>query len=703
MVEALFEGPRPAGAGLATALAMLRGPVLLSRGGKALGAPHHLPAVVAFGEARVPPEGSFCLSFASGLALSGRIEEGVASDLRAAFGSRELPVPQRALLLASPALPSVAGGPGDPGAWDWHFGAPAPDEQGEARAREHRASALSPRLAELYRSVRSLREGGRTDAARLAELAREASRFPDEWLLHAELAELEPGPRGGGGRALRAHGPGGGEVSCVAHARPRPEALALALLLGTGCGRGARAARGSPSRRCQLTHPSAAASASARCGTLEVPEDWDRPSGRRLRLRVAVIASESGSPAPEALFFLAGGPGQAATEQYPVVAPALAAARRGRDVVLVDQRGTGGSAPLTCPTLARGDGAALPEDDVQRLGACARKLTASGMDLAHYGTRDFVRDLEAVRAALGHPRVDLVAVSYGTRAALAWLRAYPERIRALVLDGVVPPGVAIGASAAGDVRRALELHLRRCRADAACRARFPGLDARSGELMLRLARAPARLSVPDPLLGTPRTVELGPAQVRRVASLLAYAPETAALWPCSSSAQPPATWRRSRPRCSSSAATPRRRSRSPCSTRCSVPRTSPSTRRRDSDDAEDERGARRAPVGLRRLPGAGPAPGAPHAGALRRPRAAPLRRGRPGDAAGLGRARAPAISPGRATSSCRAAVTASSGAAAFRSSWRGFLDGADGASLDASCLERSRPAPFLLDAVGPAP
>ncbi|HEX7623256.1 MAG TPA: alpha/beta fold hydrolase, partial [Anaeromyxobacteraceae bacterium] len=307
-------------------------------------------------------------------------------------------------------------------------------------------------------------------------------------------------------------------------------ALALTLMLGSGCGRGATRGTGIALAPCQLTHPSAAASASARCGTLEVPEDWRHPSGRRLSLRVAVIASESGSATPDALFFLAGGPGQAATEQYPVVASALAGARRGRDVVLVDQRGTGGSGPLTCAN-PEGAASAAPEDEVQRLGACARQLAASGTELAHYGTLDFVRDLEAVRAALGYPRVNLVAVSYGTRAALGWLRAHPERIRALVLDGVVAPGVAIGASAAADARRALELHLRRCRADAACRARFPGLEARSADLLLRLARAPARLSVPDPLLGTPRAVELGPAQARRVGELLAYAPETAALWP----------------------------------------------------------------------------------------------------------------------------------------------------------------------------
>ncbi|GEJ59005.1 aromatic amino acid hydroxylase [Anaeromyxobacter diazotrophicus] len=200
VVEELVEGPRPAGPELATALAVVRGPTLLSREGKALGAPGPLPAVLAFGGARVPAQGSFCLSFATGLALSGRIAEGVASELRATLGGRELPVPSRALLLASPAVPSVAGGPGDPGVWDWHFGAPVRDEDGEARARAHRAGALAPELAGLYRAVRALREGGRAGAAAVAELARAARRFPDEWLLQAELAELaggEPQPARG--------------------------------------------------------------------------------------------------------------------------------------------------------------------------------------------------------------------------------------------------------------------------------------------------------------------------------------------------------------------------------------------------------------------------------------------------------------------------------------------------------------------------
>jgi phenylalanine-4-hydroxylase len=193
-VERLERAPRPVRPGLETALAVLGGPTLLSRGGRALGAPSDLPALVAFGEAHVPAEGSFSLSFETGLVLSGRMADaGTAVDLRASFGSREVAVPERALLVSSPSLPSVAAGPGDPGAWDERFGAPVQDSESEARARAHKASALPPPLAELYREVRAARESGRADRARLAEIAREARRYPGDWLLALEVEELAPG------------------------------------------------------------------------------------------------------------------------------------------------------------------------------------------------------------------------------------------------------------------------------------------------------------------------------------------------------------------------------------------------------------------------------------------------------------------------------------------------------------------------------
>ncbi|HET9596523.1 MAG TPA: phenylalanine 4-monooxygenase, partial [Anaeromyxobacteraceae bacterium] len=192
-VAQTFEGPRPAAPGLATALCVLAGPTQLARPGKPA-PPSELPAVVAFGGgARGPAEGSFCLAFETGLGLSGRIAGGVATELRASLGSRELPVPARALLAASRALPSVSGGPADPAAWDARFGAPPRDGAAEARARTHKAEALDARVGDLYREVRRMREGGATDRRRLLAIAREVEEDGGEWLLREEVRELMAG------------------------------------------------------------------------------------------------------------------------------------------------------------------------------------------------------------------------------------------------------------------------------------------------------------------------------------------------------------------------------------------------------------------------------------------------------------------------------------------------------------------------------
>ena len=190
VVQALYPGSIQAAPGLTTALAVVRGPTMLSREGKALGPPSDLEALVVFGELHLPPERPFRISFASGLELVGRMTDGVATELRASVGSRELEVPGRALVLSSRTLASVRGGPGDPGAWDARFGVPVPNEEGEARARAHKASALAPALAARYREVRAMRESGRADRARLVEIANEVSRFPEDWLLRVEVEEL---------------------------------------------------------------------------------------------------------------------------------------------------------------------------------------------------------------------------------------------------------------------------------------------------------------------------------------------------------------------------------------------------------------------------------------------------------------------------------------------------------------------------------
>jgi phenylalanine-4-hydroxylase len=188
------EGPAPAAPGLRSAVALLEGPVLRSRGGRATGRPFPGAAVVAFSDAEVPGAGRFALELATGLRIRGfAVGGGEVVDLRGSLGGRPLELPSACLLLASGSLPSVAGGPADPAAWDRWFGEMNAFAEGdaEARARAHKAASLSPAAARLYEEVRALREAAApADAARLEALGRAARDFPAEWLLREEIEGL---------------------------------------------------------------------------------------------------------------------------------------------------------------------------------------------------------------------------------------------------------------------------------------------------------------------------------------------------------------------------------------------------------------------------------------------------------------------------------------------------------------------------------
>jgi phenylalanine-4-hydroxylase len=188
------EGPSPAGPGLSTALALLDGPVLRSRGGRAEGRPFPGGAVVAFGEGEVPESGRFALDLATGLHLQGFAVGGrEVVDLRGTLAGRPLELPSWCLLLVGGALPSVAGGPADPAAWDRWFGEMNAFAEGdaEARARAHKAASLPAEAARLYEEVRAAREARRPpDEAWLARMVLASGAFPAEWLLREEIEEL---------------------------------------------------------------------------------------------------------------------------------------------------------------------------------------------------------------------------------------------------------------------------------------------------------------------------------------------------------------------------------------------------------------------------------------------------------------------------------------------------------------------------------
>ena len=310
----------------------------------------------------------------------------------------------------------------------------------------------------------------------------------------------------------------------------RGAALAALLLLSGSAASAAPPGKGILLVPCQLAHPIAASRIPARCGTLEVLEDPGRPQGRKIALRVAVISSENPSSRPDPVFVLAGGPGQSITEVYPRIAPAFDRLHRERDVVLVDQRGTGGSGLLSCPKIGRSDRDVelLPAEASRAAGECARSLP---VDLTRYGTGDHVRDLDAVRTALGYDQVNLVGFSYGTRAALAYARAHPDRARTLVLDGVAPFQMVVGSDFDVDSERALSRLFARCDAEPDCRERYPELEKDFRDLLVRLDRKPEKVRARHPVTGEPVDLTVDGDALRQVTLAFLYAPETTALLP----------------------------------------------------------------------------------------------------------------------------------------------------------------------------
>jgi pimeloyl-ACP methyl ester carboxylesterase len=267
----------------------------------------------------------------------------------------------------------------------------------------------------------------------------------------------------------------------------------------------------------------------ARCGQFTRPLNPADPDSETIELRVAVVPAQSLDPAPDAFVPIAGGPGGSSIKFYAAWAPAFERVRKKHDILLVDQRGTGDSAPMTCDVDEDiVSGVYNREDTLKATRDC---LAALPYDPRFFTTSVAVTDLEALRAALGYAALDLYGSSYGTRVAQHFARRFPGSTRAVIIDGVVPPQVPLGPEIATESQRALDSVFDRCGKDPDCSASFPDLRGDFQRLSDMLSAGPLDVDIPDPLTGEPETVHFGQPHMAAAIRLLLYDARSIALIP----------------------------------------------------------------------------------------------------------------------------------------------------------------------------
>lgn len=300
------------------------------------------------------------------------------------------------------------------------------------------------------------------------------------------------------------------------HAR----ALAAALLIGAPLAHAATA----PLKPCRIDGiPN-----ELKCGSLQRPLDPARPDGAQVDIHYLVVPAMARNKQPDAVLMLAGGPGQSAIGVAARVLPRLSRLNNRRDIVFIDQRGTGKSAPLECP-----DDSKLPlteqldtQAQMRRLDACRATLEKLpyGREggLRFFTTTIAMQDMDAVREQLGVPQWNLVGGSYGTRAALEYLRQFPTKVRRTVIDGVAPPDMVLPASFSPDTQAALDKLI-----EANART-HPGLRADWHKL---LASLPRQVTVAQPLTGEPERFTVDRELLLRAVRPPLYQPALAAALP----------------------------------------------------------------------------------------------------------------------------------------------------------------------------
>jgi pimeloyl-ACP methyl ester carboxylesterase len=268
----------------------------------------------------------------------------------------------------------------------------------------------------------------------------------------------------------------------------------------------------------------------AYCGTLKVFENRATKQGRQIDLNIVVLPALRSDAQPDPLFFLAGGPGQGAAKMAKMIRDMYRQVLTDRDVVLVDQRGTGKSNPLNCED--EDDSLkAFGRTDETALAMLKKCLAGYDADLTLYTTPIAMDDLDDVRAFLGYDKINIYGGSYGTRAGLVYMRQHGDRVRAAILDGVAPTNMRLPLFFPRDVQRALDLLTSDCAANTACNTKYPNLKERLRTLVARLEKDPPTVAVVHPRTGERGEITMTPRILANILASTLYIPIASSLIP----------------------------------------------------------------------------------------------------------------------------------------------------------------------------
>lgn len=268
------------------------------------------------------------------------------------------------------------------------------------------------------------------------------------------------------------------------------------------------------------------------CARHQVPEDHANPDGKKIELFMVRLPARKPKQEFEPMLFLAGGPGQAASDGYLHIDRNFAALAKERDFYLLDQRGTGHSNLFSCAGAMESEDLVELQTDPEKIQEFSLKcLEELPGDPRQYTTSVAIKDFEAVRKALGFEQWNLFGASYGTRVGIHYMRRHPEAVRTAVLDSLVPPDLTLGTEIAFLSQAVLSHMYQRCAEDEACNSRFPNLETETEQLFARLKEEPIEVQAESFSSGQIETIQFTHAHLMLLVRMYLYNSSSLALLP----------------------------------------------------------------------------------------------------------------------------------------------------------------------------